>query len=172
MPQISRDFDLGEKPFGPECGAEFWLEHFDRNVAIVFQIAREIHGGHATGAELAVDAITIGERGLQRIRLVNEYHLRGVDRILGFAGCNSLSALEGTASRCDRLPHHAGKSLSTNFSKCAPVGQGLPARYSAIAVSDQNDLGFLVKRPVPFTQHAGRGVGVSETFEVGFMDVP
>ena len=39
------------------------MQYFDGDIAIVFEIVREIDSGHAAGAEFAVDAITIGERG-------------------------------------------------------------------------------------------------------------
>ena len=37
----------------------------DGDVAIVFEIAREVHGGHAALSELAFDAVAVGERSDQ-----------------------------------------------------------------------------------------------------------
>jgi len=39
------------------------MQHFDGDIALVFEVVREVHGGHAASAELAVDAVAVGERG-------------------------------------------------------------------------------------------------------------
>ncbi|WP_396215663.1 hypothetical protein, partial [Gemmatimonas sp.] len=39
------------------------LEHLERGVAIVFEIARTIHGGHAALAEVFLDQVTASEGG-------------------------------------------------------------------------------------------------------------
>ena len=57
--------NLGEESLAAERGAEVGMEHLDRDVAIVAEVVREKDGGHTTGAELAVDAISIGEGGGQ-----------------------------------------------------------------------------------------------------------
>ena len=41
------------------------MQHLDRDITIVCETARDIHGGHATLAELALDAVAIGQRGVQ-----------------------------------------------------------------------------------------------------------
>jgi hypothetical protein len=38
-----------------------WLEHFDRDLPIVFDVMSEIHGRHAALTELALDAIPLGQ---------------------------------------------------------------------------------------------------------------
>jgi hypothetical protein len=36
------------------------MQHLDRDVAVVLEVAGEVHGRHAAGAELAVDAVMGG----------------------------------------------------------------------------------------------------------------
>jgi len=36
------------------------LQHFDREGAVVLEIVGEIDGGHAAGAEIAFDAVAVG----------------------------------------------------------------------------------------------------------------
>ena len=38
-------------------------DHLDRDIAIVLEIVREVHGGHAAGAEFAVEAVAVGQGG-------------------------------------------------------------------------------------------------------------
>ena len=38
-----------------------------RDVAVVLEVVREIDGRHAAGAELALDAIAVSERGAQTL---------------------------------------------------------------------------------------------------------
>ena len=56
MLQVRRDLDLGEESLGAEHGAELGVEHLERDVAVVSDVAREIDGGHAARADLALDA--------------------------------------------------------------------------------------------------------------------
>ena len=48
-----------------EGRAEIRMQHLDRDITIVLEIMREIHGGHAPLAQLALDAVAIGQRGVQ-----------------------------------------------------------------------------------------------------------
>ncbi len=65
MLQTRRRADLGEEPLAAERRAELGMEDLDGDVAVVLQVVREIHGRHAAGAELALDAIALGECGRQ-----------------------------------------------------------------------------------------------------------
>ena len=49
--------DLREKALAAECGTEIRMQHFDRDIAIVFEVVREIHRRHAAGPKLALEAI-------------------------------------------------------------------------------------------------------------------
>ncbi len=66
MAQLGREPDLAQKALGAERLRQIGLEHLDRDLAIVFEVAREVHGRHAARAELALDAIAVGEGGLKR----------------------------------------------------------------------------------------------------------
>jgi len=57
-----RDGDLAEKAVARERLREFGLEHLDRNVAVVLEIVRKVHRGHAALAEFTLDAVTTAER--------------------------------------------------------------------------------------------------------------
>ena len=41
----------------PSAAAELGMQHLDRDAPVVPDVVREIDGGHAAGAELALDAI-------------------------------------------------------------------------------------------------------------------
>src|SRR5262249_58320475 len=48
---------------GAEHGGELWPQDLDRHLAVVLEVRREVDGGHAARAELALDAIAAGECG-------------------------------------------------------------------------------------------------------------
>ena len=39
------------------------LQRFDRHLALVLQVLSEVHGGHATFAQVAFDPVTVRESG-------------------------------------------------------------------------------------------------------------
>ncbi len=57
--------DLGEKPLSPDDRCQLGAQDFDGDAAVVPAVVGEINGGHAAGAELAVDAIAIRQLGRQ-----------------------------------------------------------------------------------------------------------
>ncbi len=56
------DADLAQEPFARDGLGQFRMQHLDRDLAMMLEIVREEHGGHAAGAELALDAVAVGER--------------------------------------------------------------------------------------------------------------
>jgi hypothetical protein len=54
--------DLAQKPLAAERRTEVGVQDFDGDVATVPQVVGEEDRRHAAGAELAIDAIPIGER--------------------------------------------------------------------------------------------------------------
>jgi len=66
--QVGGRLDFAQEPLAADDGREFGLQHFDRNEALVFEIAREVHGGHATTPKFAVDGVAVGEGGGERRR--------------------------------------------------------------------------------------------------------
>ena len=61
MLQGGDGLDLAEEPLGADDRGELRAQHLDRDLAVVLEVVREIDGGHAAGAELALDAIAIGQ---------------------------------------------------------------------------------------------------------------
>ena len=62
MLQVRCRLDLGEEPLGAERGGEILMQDFDGDAALVFEIAREVDGGHPALPELPLDAVAVGER--------------------------------------------------------------------------------------------------------------
>jgi hypothetical protein len=64
--QVGGGLDLGEEPLGADHGGQLGPEHLDRDLAVVLQVVGEVHRGHATRAQLAVEAVAVGEGGGER----------------------------------------------------------------------------------------------------------
>ena len=62
MLQARRGANFAQEPFAAERGTEIGMQHLYRDITIVLEIVREVHGGHASGAELAVEAVAVGQR--------------------------------------------------------------------------------------------------------------
>ena len=60
------DADLLEEPLGADGGGELLAQHLDRDAAVVPQVAREVHGGHAA-ARRARARSRSGPRALSRV---------------------------------------------------------------------------------------------------------
>src|SRR5262245_51273079 len=61
MLQIRGELDLLQKPLGPQHRGELRMQDLDRHVAAMPDVLGEIHGRHTALAELADQAVTIGE---------------------------------------------------------------------------------------------------------------
>ncbi len=59
--------DLAEEPLAAQRLGQVGVEDLDGDVAIVLEVAGEVDGRHATGAELAVDA-AVGGQSCRQIR--------------------------------------------------------------------------------------------------------
>ena len=60
MLKIGGGRDLGEEPLGADDGGQFGPQHLDRHAAIVPDVLRQVHGGHAALAELTLEAVSVG----------------------------------------------------------------------------------------------------------------
>ena len=60
--QVGGGLDLGEEALGADHGAEFGTQHLDRHLAVVLDVVGQVDGGHAAGAELALEGVAVGER--------------------------------------------------------------------------------------------------------------
>ena len=63
MFEVTGRLDFGEEAVDTDGGCDFGLQHLDCHIAVVFQVASEVDGCHAAGAELAFDPVARRERG-------------------------------------------------------------------------------------------------------------
>ena len=109
--------DLAEKPLGAEHRGELGMQHLDGDLTPVPEVVREIHGRHAAGAELPLDAIAVGEGGAQARELAIHPAVPALGRA-EFAAAASSGAASSPAG-CARNPQlpsarsHAATSRST-----------------------------------------------------------
>jgi hypothetical protein len=68
MLQVGGDLDLPEEPLRPQHGGEFGLEHLDRHLPVVPEVAGQVHGGHAALAELPLEAVAASQGGVQLLK--------------------------------------------------------------------------------------------------------
>ena len=61
------------KRVGAEDGGELRPEDLDGDLAVVLQVVREIDSGHATRAELALDAVAVGKDGAEAAERVGHW---------------------------------------------------------------------------------------------------
>ena len=50
-----------EEPLGADDGGQFRPQHLDRHAAVVLDVLGQVDGGHAALAELALEAVAVGE---------------------------------------------------------------------------------------------------------------
>ena len=55
--------DLPHEPLGADHGGELRLQHLERHLAVVLEVLRQVHRGHAALAEFPLDAVAVGEGG-------------------------------------------------------------------------------------------------------------
>ena len=63
--------DLGQEAFSAQRRGKLLVDDLDRDFAIVFQVMREIDGGHPARAEFPLDAIAVGKCIAEAIRGVH-----------------------------------------------------------------------------------------------------
>ncbi len=84
MREVSGDLDLAEKPLGTDGGGEFGAQHFDRHLAMVFQILGEVDRGHPTSTDLPLDGIAVGEGGGEAVEKVRHCVLALLGTVLEY----------------------------------------------------------------------------------------
>ena len=65
MLEVRRDANFAEEPIGAEHRAELRVEELDGDWSLVPDVVREIDGGHAAGADVALDRVAAGEPGFE-----------------------------------------------------------------------------------------------------------
>jgi hypothetical protein len=53
-----------------ESSRQLRAQHLDRHLPAMLHVLGEIHGRHPTATKLALDAVAVGEGGLQLVQLV------------------------------------------------------------------------------------------------------
>src|SRR5205814_10386689 len=80
MLEIGRDLDLAQKTLDADDRAELGVQHLERDVARVTDVAREIHRRHATAADLAINGVAAGKRRIQLSECIHTTPLGGGER--------------------------------------------------------------------------------------------
>ena len=62
MLEVRRRADLGEEAIGADRRGELRPEHLERHQPVVAEVARQVDGRHAAGAELVLERVAVGER--------------------------------------------------------------------------------------------------------------
>ena len=63
MLQRGGGLDFHHEPLGADDGGELRLQDLERHLAVVLEVLRQVHRGHAALAELPLDAVAVGEGG-------------------------------------------------------------------------------------------------------------
>ena len=90
MLQLRSRFDLAEETFTAKRGCELGMQDLDGDIAIVFDVVREVHCRHAARPELALDAVVARQCCVQPIRKVQ--------RISGLVGSPKIDVCEEIAT--------------------------------------------------------------------------
>ena len=67
MLEVGRYLDLFEEPLGTQDGRKLGTEHLHRHLPVVLQVLGQPDGGHAPGAQLTLQSITVLQRVLQAV---------------------------------------------------------------------------------------------------------
>ncbi len=65
MREARRDLDLAHEALGAERGRQLGTQNLDRYLAAMLEVLREIHRGLRTAAQFPLDAVAVGEGGLE-----------------------------------------------------------------------------------------------------------
>ena len=69
LTELGGELDLPEKPLGAEALGQLGLEDLHGDFSAVPRIVREVHGGHAAGAQLALDHVAVSQGPLEALEL-------------------------------------------------------------------------------------------------------
>ena len=79
MLQVGDRLDLAQEPLGADDGGELGPQHLDGDLAAVLEVVGEVDRRHAALAELALDAVAVGDQGLQPVNGVGQMGLSARD---------------------------------------------------------------------------------------------
>jgi hypothetical protein len=78
MLEVGDGLDLAQEALGADDGGEVGTQDLDGDLAVVAEVLGEVDGRHAALAELALDAVAVGENGPEA--------LDGVGQVLSWRG--------------------------------------------------------------------------------------
>ena len=122
MREARRDADLAEEALLAERCREVVAQNFERHLTVVLQIHREVHGRHAAGAELALDAVPAREGHVQAVGLLG--HGNGTRQMVLI--CVSVSSAPWRRRRSCARASVSGRSPNCSL---------MPARARTMAAS-------------------------------------
>ena len=96
MLQPRRGADLAQESFAAKRGAQVGMQHLDGDIAIVFEIVREVDGGHAALTQLAFKAVAVAQRSREAVENGHGMHCGTIDRT---SSCTRMYAPTVTAAR-------------------------------------------------------------------------
>jgi hypothetical protein len=82
--QVGSGLDLGEEPFGSDHGGQLRPKYLECDLALVLEILGEVHSGHATRAELTLEAVAVGEGRLEAVDLLGSVGHRAIPQGFSF----------------------------------------------------------------------------------------
>ena len=152
MLQVGGDLDLGEEAVAADDGGELGVQDLDGDLAAVLQVFGEVDGGHPALAQLALEAIAVGEGGGEaggryghvRLSIGGRFSQRfDVGQVLAAAGRQLVGQKRRTSKEGHLAPAHRHHH---------PVGPGLvEARHAADSHEHINAVG----READLDHHAG-----------------
>ena len=76
--------DFLDEPFGAEDRSEHGPQHFDRDLAAVFQVLGEVDRCHAARAKFPLDGVPVGEGGFEAVDEIWHCVLASLARVLEY----------------------------------------------------------------------------------------
>ena len=140
MLKIGRDLNLGKEALHPEHRAELGIEHLESDLAVVADVAREIHRGHAAAADFPVDRVIHALKYGHQLavakwagqRLAEQICREEFDRLIPLPlhperlrerGFNQSAEIAGSLGKCLKLPVDRSIALRT---RATPPQADLP----------------------------------------------
>ena len=71
MLEVGGGLDLLQEPRSPDDRRELRVHDLDGDFAIVARVVGEVYGGHAAGAQLALEGVAVGHGFLQAIKRIS-----------------------------------------------------------------------------------------------------
>ena len=113
------------EPLGAEHGGELGLEDLERDLAVVLEVLGEVDGGHAALAQLALDAVAVGEGGGEASRASAQSSATcpaSFARQLARTSCPTIDACEASGRPARRPTLDIEEALVVRMHVVAAVG--------------------------------------------------